>query len=241
MTLLAPAALFGAFLLSIPIIVHLFKPRKMRQTPFSSLRWLKLSQQRLSRRVQWHQWLLFLLRACCIVLLVLAMARPFVGTRTDRIVIVDAGRSMALQVKDSPTPWQRAQELAASLLHNARPGDRSALVLTGRPPRLLTPLVADPRPALGDLAATQPGQADAKLSAVLPLVRSLLAGQEERDTELVFLTDNLGERWQQADIQAFQKDLPTSVKVQIVELGHGAATNSWIAGAPPLQIRSRGG
>src|SRR5438552_80817 len=71
MTLLAPLALIGALLLILPIIVHLFKPRKMRQTPFSSLRWLKQTHQRLSRRIEWHQWLLFLLRAGCILLLFL--------------------------------------------------------------------------------------------------------------------------------------------------------------------------
>src|SRR5205823_3925901 len=92
MTFLAPLALFGVLLLILPIVVHLFKPRKMKQTPFSSLRWLKQTHQRLSRRIQWHQWLLFLLRAGCIVLLVLALAKPLIGfwgaRPVDRFVIV---------------------------------------------------------------------------------------------------------------------------------------------------------
>ena len=46
---LAPAAFAGLLLLAIPIAVHLFKPRKMRQTPFSSLRWLKVTRQRAGR------------------------------------------------------------------------------------------------------------------------------------------------------------------------------------------------
>src|SRR5690348_5648800 len=118
MTLLAPLSLIGLLLLILPIVVHLFKPRKMRQTPFSSLRWLKVTHQRLSRRIQWHQWLLFLMRAGCILLLVLALARPIVGGRgdaaaTDRFMIVDASRSMAYQVQDQPTPMERAATLAA--------------------------------------------------------------------------------------------------------------------------------
>src|SRR5260221_11578680 len=98
MTFLAPAALIGVLLLAIPILVHLFKPRKMRQTPFSSLRWLKQTQQRLSRRIQWHQWLLFLMRAGLVVLLVLALAKPLIGRGgappVDRILIVDAGPAL---------------------------------------------------------------------------------------------------------------------------------------------------
>src|SRR3984893_8426656 len=103
---LAPAALIGGLLLAIPVVVHLFKPRKMRETPFSSLRWLKETHQRLSRRIQWHQWLLFLMRAGCILLLVLALAKPLFGlwgTRSvDRFVIVDVSRSMAYQAQDQP-------------------------------------------------------------------------------------------------------------------------------------------
>jgi hypothetical protein len=109
LTFLAPAALAGLALLSIPILVHIFKPRKMKQTPFSSLRWLRQTQQRLSRRVQFHQLLLFLLRATFITLLVLALAQPLLGSKdaaqhTDRYVVVDVSRSMAYQVAGRPTP-----------------------------------------------------------------------------------------------------------------------------------------
>src|SRR6476660_1368712 len=97
LTFLAPSALAAGLLLAIPVIVHLFRPRKMRPTPFSSLRWLKHTHQRLSRRIQWHRWLLFLLRAGCILLLVLALARPLVAPSsdarpTDRYVVLDVGR-----------------------------------------------------------------------------------------------------------------------------------------------------
>src|SRR5438270_1813371 len=105
MTFLAPFALLGVFLLILPILVHLFKPRKMKETPFSSLRWLKATHQRLSRRVQWHQWLLFLMRAGCLLLLVLALAKPLVGWRgdtrpVDRIVVVDTSRSMSYEMSE---------------------------------------------------------------------------------------------------------------------------------------------
>src|SRR5882762_7082727 len=93
MTYLAPLALFGVLLLILPIVVHLFKPRKMKQTPFSSLRWLKQAHQRLSRRIEWHQWLLFLMRAGVILFLVIALAKPLIGfwgdRAVDRIVILD--------------------------------------------------------------------------------------------------------------------------------------------------------
>ena len=62
-TLLAPIALAAFALLAIPIIIHLLKPKRVRTMPFSSLRWLRSSQHKMSRRIQWHQVLLFILRA----------------------------------------------------------------------------------------------------------------------------------------------------------------------------------
>ena len=236
MTFLAPFALIGLLLLSIPIIVHLFKPRKMRQTPFSSLRWLKETHQRLSRRVQWHQWLLFLLRAGCIALLVLALAKPLIGSRsearsTDRFVVVDASRSMSYQMPDQATPLERAADLAGKLAQAARPGDRTAVIVAGSTPHLIVPPSADASGSLAKIKAIKPSLADASLSATLPLVRSLIAGKSEREVELVFLTDNLKTRWQQHNVQAFLKDQARPVRVKIIETGAGSAQNAWIASA----------
>src|SRR5262245_44513290 len=107
LTFLAPAALIGGLLLAIPVIVHLFKPRRMKQTPFSSLRWLRATRQRLSRRIQWHQLLLFLLRAGFITALALALAQPLWSTdrqnrSADRYIVLDVSRSMGYQASGRP-------------------------------------------------------------------------------------------------------------------------------------------
>lgn len=242
MTLLAPLALFGILLLALPIIVHLFKPRKMRQTPFSSLRWLKQTHQRLSRRIQWHQWLLFLLRAGVIVLLVFALTRPLLGLRgegrpVDRFVIVDTSRSMAYQTEGVASPLEKAQGLAAELLSNHRPGDRAALVLAGKEPRLVTGPVADALTHVPTVKAVKASLSDGGLASALPLIRSLIPqGQEGRDIELVFLTDNLKQRWQPGAIQAFLKDLPAGATATVVDVGAGSPQNAWIANARLLSF-----
>jgi hypothetical protein len=237
MTFLAPAAFLGLLLLAIPVIVHLFKPRKMRPTPFSSLRWLKQAHQRLSRRIQWHQWLLFLLRAGCLVLLVLALTRPLAGPRasgrpTDRFVVLDVGQAMAYESPGVPAPLERGRELAADLLTHSRPGDRTALLLAGARTQIVTAPVADAASARAALPAVRAESADGNLGASLPLVR-FLAPQAEagRDVELVFLTANRQQSWQPDAIDAFLKHLPQPPRVRVVELGPGTARNAWIAGA----------
>src|SRR5262245_34835105 len=120
-TFLAPFALFGALLLAVPILAHLFRPRKVRQTPFSSLRWLRLTPQKLSRRIQWHQILLFLVRAAFVLALVFALARPVLGPQgaarpVDRFVVLDVSRSMDYRVVGRPTPLELGKQLAEELL-----------------------------------------------------------------------------------------------------------------------------
>ncbi len=236
MTFLAPAALLGLLLLALPIVVHLFKPRKMRPTPFSSLRWLRQTHQRLSRRIQWHQWLLFLVRAGLITCLVLALARPLLGLRgpsrpTDRFLVLDAGRGMAYQDGVLPTPLERAQELAAQYAGSARPGDRTALLIAGSQAQLITPPVADATPHLAGLRAARPDGAEANLGSVLPVIQPLLPPSNEgRDAEIVFLTDNRQQAWRQGDVQGFVKQLDQPVRMQVVDVGPVAPHNAWIAG-----------
>jgi Aerotolerance regulator N-terminal/von Willebrand factor type A domain len=235
MTFLAPFALIGLLLLALPIIVHLFKPRKMKETPFSSLRWLKETHQRLSRRIQWHQWLLFLMRAGVIFFLVLALAKPLFGLwgtkSVDRFVVVDTSRSMAYQTPDQPTAFERTLYLAGRYVQSARVGDRTAVIVAGTSPRLLAPPSADATASLPALKALKVSQADGSVSAVLPLVQTLLPKQPEREVEIVFLTDNLKGRWNEPDVRGFTAELPNPTRVKVIETGSASGHNAWIADA----------
>lgn len=246
LTFLAPSALVGLLLLAVPVLVHIFKPRKMKQTPFSSLRWLRQTQQRLSRRLQWHQLLLFLLRAGFIVLLVLALAEPLIGTQgaarhTDRYVVVDVSRSMAYQAAGRPTPLEKAKQVAADLVRQGRAGDRTALLLTGSGTRLVTGLVTNPEAHLTQVDAAAAGATDTSLSSALAVVRPLLARpRADTDAELYFLTDNHQGSWNQGEVAAFQKDLTVPVRVRLVDVGVPGAQNGWVSGARLLIFGEQG-
>jgi len=242
LTFLAPAALTGALLLAIPILVHLFKPRKTRPMPFSSLRWLHLSPQRLSRRMQWHQLLLFLLRAAFVVLLVLALSKPLVGIHSesrpvDRFIVIDVSRSMAYEPPKRPSPLARAKQIAADLVHKGRSGDRTAILLTGSSTRIMTPPVGDAEPFLPAIAALEAGATDTDLSSALPVLRPMLDhSRNEADVELVFLTDNVQQSWSEGPIAEFVKELPKTVRARLVDVGEVSAQNAWISGARLLTL-----
>src|SRR4051794_28457722 len=179
LTFLAPYALFGSLLLAVPIVVHLFRPRKVRQTPFSSLRWLRLTPQKLSRRIHWHQVLLFLLRAGLILALVFALARPVIGPRADsrsvdRFIVLDVSRSMDYHVSGRPTPLERGKQVAEELLTHGRTEDRAALLLTGSTTRIVSSLSRDGAACLPALREVRAGSTDTDLGSALPVIRALL-------------------------------------------------------------------
>jgi hypothetical protein len=246
LSFLAPYALWGLALLAIPIAAHIFRPRKVRPTPFSSLRWLHRTQQRLSRRIKWHQVFLFLLRAAFVLLVVLALARPLfrpadANRATERFIVLDVSRSMSYRAGDRPTPLEEGKRLASELVKQLPPDDRSALFLSGSSTRVLWPLTRDAGARLPALDAVQVSGTGTELGSALPLVRSML-GQCRADAtvELFVITDNHQQSWNQGEVAAFVKDLPAPVRVRILDVGVTSPQNAWIADArllPPVDDR----
>jgi Aerotolerance regulator N-terminal/von Willebrand factor type A domain len=238
LTFLTPTAFFGLLLLAVPVLVHLFRPRKVRRMPFSSLRWLRSTQQRLSRRIQWHQLLLFAVRAAFIVLLVLALAHPLLGSRgsairpVDRYIVLDVSRSMGCQLEGQPTPLERGKEFAAAVLKATGAGNRAALLFTGAHTRLVMPPTPDPRPFLPQLQAVEAGATDTRLGSALTVLRPLLAHPREgADVEVYFVTDLPRQGWSQPEVADFVRDLPDNVHVQMVNVGVAGASNGWVSSA----------
>src|SRR5262249_9481179 len=58
------------------------------------------------------------------------------------------------------------------------------------------------------------------------------------EIEVIFITDNHQQSWQQSEIASFVTDLPMPVKVEVVDLWPGSVQNAWIAGA---RLFERGG
>jgi len=202
----SPWALAGLLLLAVPLVIHLFKPRKTRRTVFTNLRWLKESKQRLSRRLQWHQILLFFLRAALLILLVLALARPVLSLNgssfhSERFIIVDRSRTMAAAEPGEETPFARAQVAAEALLSAAAPGDRTTVILASRTSEALGPLRSDALAYLPGVRAARPNAQDADLSGALSTIRAMLGDRGKDSTvELFFFMNNLDRAWSQCAV-----------------------------------------
>lgn len=234
---LAPFALTGLLALAVPIAIHLLKPRRVRVIPFSSLRWLRASQHRFSRRIQWHQILLFLLRAAFLLLLVLAAARPIVRRpggegRVHRFVVVDATRAMKVSTRTLPDPMRAARRQATRWIMSASGATQSTLLIAGNPPRAVGPLSTNPETVLEHVRHLAADGSETPVTSVLRLIPSLhrQAGAAER-VELVVLTANLEASWQPSDVEALLQVLDVPVHVYVQEIAAPDTENAWITSA----------
>ena len=137
--------LAGAATFALPVIIHLIFRTRKRRLVFSSLRFLRESMLRESRRLRLRDWILLLLRGAACVLIAFAFARPYrlgqvlaggSGTpREDLVLVLDDSPSLAAQEGTQPR-WEAAQERAREACRERKAGDRLGLVLSseaGRP------------------------------------------------------------------------------------------------------------
>src|SRR3954469_11602497 len=95
---------FGIAAASLPIIIHLLNRRKFREMPWAAMRFLLAAIRKNQRRIKIEQWLLLAVRTLLVILVVSAMAKPFLesvgaiplltGQRTHRVVVLDGSLSM---------------------------------------------------------------------------------------------------------------------------------------------------
>src|SRR4051794_17809541 len=111
--------IWGLGAASLPIIIHLLNRRKFREMRWAAMRFLLEAIRKNSRRIRIEQWILLAVRTLLIILVVLAMAKPYLeslgalpilaGQRTHRGLVLDGSLSLA-QSSGEGTPLQQAEE-----------------------------------------------------------------------------------------------------------------------------------
>jgi len=142
-----PAMLGGLALASLPIIIHLLNRRRFKTMDWAAMEFLLKAAVRNRRRVRLENLLLLLLRTALVLLLILAVARPFSQRQdafasifgssgpTERVFLVDdshsmrAGRGNASSFDNAKTYTKGRVEA----LHDAKSSDKVTLLLGSRP------------------------------------------------------------------------------------------------------------
>jgi len=198
-----PLLLYGLAAASIPIVIHLLNRRKFREVPWAAMRFLLAAIRKNRRRIRIEQWLLLAIRTLILLLVISAMAKPFleafgaviVGTRTHRVLVLDASLSMGYKSGDS-SRFDQAKALAAQLVKDSRKGDAISVILMGDPPHVA---IGDPSPNLSevkreidDLSITDGGT---DLVRTFEKIDRVLDVSPIAQKEVVFLTDLQSASW----------------------------------------------
>jgi len=238
-----------------PILIHLWSRRKYRETSWAAMEYLLAAVQRQTRRLLFEQWILLAIRTLLVVLIVLAVAEPYLertgmaftpGGHTHRVLVIDGSYSMAYKPTDK-SRFDRAKELARQIVEESPEGDAFTLVLMSSPPRVIvgTPAL-EPSEIVQEIDGLQLPHTTADLPAtvalVLPLVRSV---QRENPRlarhEVCFLIDLQRVTWapqlSEAAMSEFRRqsgELAQAAALQVIDLGQPAAENLAVTGLRAL-------
>jgi hypothetical protein len=197
------ALLYGLAAASVPILLHLLNRRRHREVTWAAMRFLLAAMRKNRRRIRVEQWLLLAIRTLIILLVVSAMAKPFLesmgvvfqGQRVHRVIVIDASMSMAYNAIGT-TRFEQAKTIATQLVKDSRGGDAISIILMGEPPRVV---IGDPstnlaavKKEIDELALTH-GSAD--LTATFKKVDDVLEVSPISQKEVVFLTDLQAASW----------------------------------------------
>ena len=205
MAFLNPLFLFGLLAAGIPLIIHLWNRRRVVTIDFSSLMFLMAAHRENARRFQLRNLLILLLRMAIIVLIALALARPFltlglpvasVRAKTDVVIVLDNSYSMAYQDVDG-IRFEKGKALATDILETLRHGDSAALILMSDVPnpifRQLTPDIGSVVAAIKDAEVSYRAT---NVQSSVELAHEILAESEQLNRELYLISDFAKNGWE---------------------------------------------
>ncbi|HEY6169163.1 MAG TPA: BatA and WFA domain-containing protein, partial [Verrucomicrobiae bacterium] len=136
MSFLAPLGFAFAAALPVVIAFYLLKRRRTTRLVSSTLLWQKfLAETQANAPFQKlrHNWLL-ILQLLLLALVVLALARPFLGGTAKptqlKVLILDASASMQA-IDEKPSRFEKARADALKLVDGLRDGERMMILLAG--------------------------------------------------------------------------------------------------------------
>lgn len=191
----------------LPIVIHLFKRRKVRVIEWAAMEFLRVADKKHRRRIRLENWLLLALRCLAVLLIGLLLARPFLPTSAtgglletapqERIILLDDSLSMQARMGNEAA-WdiaiRRLQEYLANVAE--QPGSNNLTVwLASQPDERLwskTPLarttVDEINTKLGNLA---PRNGSGRLSEALQSIREYIVSQPANINRTLYVITDL--------------------------------------------------
>lgn len=235
MSFLNPLLLFAALGVALPILAHLLNRNKVKRTDWAAMQFLNRSVRIRSRQLRLRDLILLCLRCLAILLLVAALAKPFMEdagevpsgigeSRAGVVIGLDASYSMA-HSDGTATRFERAIEKIGMITENIHPGDPVSLVLLGAEQRVLARNVAFDAGKFDELLSSErvsPESLD--LDSVAKTLKALAESMEAPQKEIYLVTDMQARDWEEqpAWLGAAFENLAESASTTIVPVLGGS-------------------
>ncbi|MFQ5850030.1 MAG: BatA domain-containing protein [Candidatus Binatia bacterium] len=221
---LHPLYLYGLMATSIPLLIHLLNRRRLRTIRFPAVRFVFLSQRRITRSYRVRHWLLLALRTFAVLLLILLLAHPIFqsgiglfawGGPLSLVVVLD--NSLSMKWSQEGQGYEQAKEAARLLFSSLREGDRAALVPTNMPRRRQIRFRDKKEALLRELDGIHISAATADFSYALSRAYELLKEPAEQKT-IWLVTDMAMTGWDRFALSSVEEYDPL-IPMKIIKLG----------------------
>ena len=249
---LYPLFLFGLAAAALPVLIHLLNRRKLKRVQFPAVRFILLSQKRISRSYRLRHWILLALRTLAIVFLALLLANPIFQTGAGLFagggpvaLVVLLDNSLSMRWSGDGNGFKQAKDAARLLISALSDGDRAAIVPTNLSGDESFRLMGQKDVLLRELDGIEIADGTANLNLALSKAYELLqqpAGQKE----IRLITDMGLTGWDQFSVASL-KQVDPSIPFKLIHIGrkeqplNGAIkevrlTSQGIGANLPLQI-----
>lgn len=220
---LHPLYLLGLAAASLPILIHLLNRRRLKRIQFPAVRFILLSQKRISRSYRLRHWLLLALRTFAIILLALLLANPifqtgaglFAGSGPVSLVLL-LDNSLSMTWSGDGNGFKQAKEAARLFLSSLDDGDRAAVIPTNHAANEIFRLKPEKQVLLKELDAVEIADGSANLSDALAKAYDLLK-EPASQKEIRLITDMGVTGWDEFSISALKRVDP-SVQLKIIRI-----------------------
>ncbi|HZO86756.1 MAG TPA: BatA domain-containing protein [Chthonomonadaceae bacterium] len=249
MSFLNPGFLSALALVTVPLLIHLLRRRKLKVVRWAAMEFLRQSQRRQRRRLRIEELILLALRMLIIALAVLAFARPVLralgvpllsqNARIYAVLVLDNSFSMDHQgAGDGKRSFDRAKAAAEDILtHILRPGDSASLVLlSDRPEAAVSAPSFDLDLVRERVRAARVGDRATDYLAAAQAVNRLLKASPTPDKEVYWLTDDQANAWATSQSQAARavwQEIGRQARVTWVSVGAPAGARDNLAVQTP--------
>jgi len=230
--------LIGGALAAAPVIIHLLHKRRFRVVRWAAMDFLLASSRKNYRRVRLREIILLVLRTLILMLVVAAMARPFLAgaaammglARRHVVIVVDNSLSMSYAA-GGVKPFENAKTFAVKIIDSLEKGDTISLIAVSEQAHgVIREPSTDLEAALAELRALETNHGSTNLPQALQLAREILEKSDVTQKELYLITDNQRTAWRlrdggNAELDELLTELSPLAEIVVADVGLDTSEN----------------